>query len=63
MMPGGGSMVAANWKITLDTFRENYHFNFLHRKTLATYAYGGTLTFDAFGPHLRNCSSITVGWS
>ncbi len=50
--------VAANWKVTLDTFRENYHFNFLHRKTLATYAYGGTLTFDAFGPHLRNCSAV-----
>src|SRR5215472_15155434 len=38
--------VAANWKVTVDTFRENYHFNFLHRKTLAKYAYGGVLTFD-----------------
>ena len=26
--------------------------------TLAGYAYGGVLTFDAFGPHLRNCSAI-----
>lgn len=50
--------VKANWKVTLDTFRENYHFNFLHRKTLAKYAYGGVLTFDAFGPHLRNCSAL-----
>ena len=50
--------VNANWKVTLDTFRENYHFNFLHRKTLAKYAYGGVLTFDAFGPHLRNCSAL-----
>jgi phenylpropionate dioxygenase-like ring-hydroxylating dioxygenase large terminal subunit len=50
--------VNANWKVTLDTFRENYHFDHLHRKTLATYAYGGALTFDAFGPHLRNCSAI-----
>jgi phenylpropionate dioxygenase-like ring-hydroxylating dioxygenase large terminal subunit len=50
--------VAANWKVTLDTFRENYHFNYLHRRTLATYAYGGVLTFDAFGPHLRNCSAL-----
>lgn len=50
--------VSANWKVTLDTFRENYHFNFLHRKTLAKYAYGGVLTFDAFGPHLRNCSAL-----
>jgi choline monooxygenase len=50
--------VEANWKVTLDTFRENYHFNFLHRKTLAKYAYGGVLTFDSFGPHLRNASAL-----
>jgi choline monooxygenase len=50
--------VAANWKVTLDTFRENYHFNYLHRRTLKDFAYGGVLTFDAFGPHLRNCSAI-----
>lgn len=50
--------VAANWKVTLDTFRENYHFNHLHRRTLATYAYGGILTFDPFGPHLRNASAL-----
>ncbi len=50
--------VGANWKVTLDTFRENYHFNQLHRKTLSGYAYGGALTFDAFGPHLRNCSAV-----
>ena len=23
--------VGANWKVTLDTFRENYHFDYLHR--------------------------------
>ncbi|HEY3880543.1 MAG TPA: SRPBCC family protein [Trebonia sp.] len=50
--------VSANWKVTLDTFRENYHFNYLHRTTLAKYAHGGVLTFDAFGPHLRNCSAV-----
>ncbi|ROO86227.1 phenylpropionate dioxygenase-like ring-hydroxylating dioxygenase large terminal subunit [Actinocorallia herbida] len=50
--------VRANWKVTLDTFRENYHFDYLHRKTLATYAYGGVLTFDPFGRHLRNCSAL-----
>ncbi len=50
--------VGANWKVTLDTYRENYHFDYLHRDTLATYAYGGALTFDAFGPHLRNCSAL-----
>ncbi|GAB2831896.1 aromatic ring-hydroxylating dioxygenase subunit alpha [Actinocorallia aurea] len=50
--------VRANWKVTLDTFRENYHFDYLHKNTLATYAYGGVLTFDAFGRHLRNCSAL-----
>lgn len=50
--------VEANWKVTLDTFRENYHFDYLHRTTLRGYAYGGVLTFDAFGRHLRNCSAI-----
>ena len=50
--------VNANWKVTLDTYRENYHFNYLHRKTLAGYAYGGVLTFDAFGRHVRNASAI-----
>jgi choline monooxygenase len=50
--------VTANWKVTLDTFRENYHFDYLHRNTLKDYAYGGVLTFDPFGPHLRNCSAI-----
>jgi phenylpropionate dioxygenase-like ring-hydroxylating dioxygenase large terminal subunit len=50
--------VEANWKVTLDTFRENYHFNFLHKTTLATYAHGGALTFDPLGRHLRNCSAL-----
>lgn len=50
--------VAANWKTTLDTYRENYHFDYLHRDTLAQYAFGGTLTFDPFGPHVRNASAI-----
>ena len=50
--------VNANWKVTLDTFRENYHFDVLHKNTLAEYAHGGVLTFDPFGVHLRNCSAI-----
>lgn len=54
--------VGANWKVTLDTYRENYHFDFLHRTTLKDFAHGGVLTFDAFGRHLRNCSAVrTIG--
>lgn len=50
--------VGANWKVTLDTYRENYHFDYLHRDTLKSYAYGGVLTFDALGRHLRNASAL-----
>lgn len=50
--------VNSNWKVQLDTYRENYHFNYLHRTSLAEYAYGGALIFDAFGPHLRNSTAI-----
>jgi choline monooxygenase len=50
--------VGANWKVTLDTYRENYHFDYLHRTTLKDYAHGGVLTFDTFGRHLRNSSAV-----
>jgi phenylpropionate dioxygenase-like ring-hydroxylating dioxygenase large terminal subunit len=54
--------VGANWKVTLDTYRENYHFDYLHRTTLKDYAHGGVLTFDPFGRHLRNASAVrTIG--
>jgi choline monooxygenase len=49
--------IAANWKIALDTFAENYHFAYLHRDTLSTFAYGNLSTFDAYGRHLRNVSA------
>lgn len=51
-------LVAANWKVALDTFRENYHLDYLHRRTLGGYNYGGILAFDAFGRHLRNTSAV-----
>ena len=50
--------VNANLKVTLDAFRENYHFDYLHRTTLKDFAFGGVLTFDPFGRDLRNCSAI-----
>jgi ring hydroxylating enzyme alpha subunit len=54
-------MVNANWKVTLDTFRENYHFGYLHRNTLKGTHHPGILVFDAFGPHLRNSSgALTI---
>ena len=50
-------MVKANWKVTLDTFRENYHFGYLHRNTLKGTHHPAVLVYDAFGPHLRNSSA------
>jgi nitrite reductase/ring-hydroxylating ferredoxin subunit len=47
-------MVKSNWKVALDTFRENYHFAHLHRNTLKGTHHPFVLTFDAFGRHLRN---------
>jgi carnitine monooxygenase subunit len=45
--------IDANWKFTLDTFFESYHFQTLHAKTLATQSFGNVLIHDEFGPHQR----------
>jgi phenylpropionate dioxygenase-like ring-hydroxylating dioxygenase large terminal subunit len=45
--------VDANWKFTLDTFFESYHFQTLHSKSLAAQSFGNVLIHDAFGPHQR----------
>tara|TARA_B100000519_G_scaffold201360_1_gene216687 strand:- start:178 stop:1377 length:1200 start_codon:yes stop_codon:yes gene_type:complete len=42
-----------NWKLAIDTFGENYHFDVLHRDTLAPEIYGNLQTSDAFGNNYR----------
>ena len=42
-----------NWKLAIDTFGENYHFDVLHRKTLADDLRGNLQTHDTFGPNYR----------
>ncbi len=37
-----------NWKLAIDTFGETYHFNTLHRDTLAEFTYGNCQTYDTF---------------
>ena len=37
-----------NWKLGLDTFGETYHFDCLHRDTLAKGFYGNTLAYETF---------------
>lgn len=39
---------AMNWKLAIDTFGETYHFNTLHRDTLAHDFYGNVQMYDRF---------------
>ena len=41
--------VQANWKLSLDTFSEGYHFPVLHRETLGEVTLGNVMTYDRFG--------------
>jgi nitrite reductase/ring-hydroxylating ferredoxin subunit len=42
---------AMNWKLAIDTFGETYHFNVLHKDTLASDFYGNVQLYDTY---LRN---------
>ena len=42
-----------NWKLAIDTFGENYHFDVLHRNTLASDIRGNLQTHDTFGRNYR----------
>jgi phenylpropionate dioxygenase-like ring-hydroxylating dioxygenase large terminal subunit len=42
-----------NWKLAIDTFGENYHFDVLHRETLAPEIHGNLQTSDVFGLNYR----------
>jgi nitrite reductase/ring-hydroxylating ferredoxin subunit len=44
---------AMNWKLAIDTFGETYHFNALHRNTLAEQFYGNVQMYDTFGRNHR----------
>ena len=39
---------AMNWKLAIDTFGETYHFNVLHKNTLAESFYGNVQMYDTF---------------
>ena len=45
--------MALNWKLAMDTFGETYHFNTLHRNTLARDFYGNVQCYDTFGRNHR----------
>ena len=44
---------ALNWKLSIDTFLESYHFNTLHRNSIHPIFHANTGAFDGFGEHLR----------
>ncbi len=43
----------ANWKMAIDTFGENYHFDVLHKDSLAPEIRGNLQTHDTFGLNYR----------
>ncbi len=44
---------AMNWKLAIDTFGETYHFNTLHRNTLANDFYGNVQMYDTYARNHR----------
>lgn len=48
-----------NWKFAWDTYCENYHFAFLHSKTLSGYLVSRRQAVDFYGPHVRMVSALT----
>ena len=42
-----------NWKLAIDTFGENYHFDVLHKETLAPEIHGNLQTHDVFDLNYR----------
>jgi carnitine monooxygenase subunit len=42
-----------NWKLTVDTFFEGYHFSVVHRESVGDYAFGNLSAYDSFGSHQR----------
>ena len=54
--PYGASQVIRadiNWKLAIDTFGENYHFDVLHRNSLTSEFHGNLQTHDVFGLNYR----------
>lgn len=52
---GASQLIPANvnWKLAVDTFGENYHFDVLHRETLANDIRSNLQTHDIFGQNYR----------
>jgi phenylpropionate dioxygenase-like ring-hydroxylating dioxygenase large terminal subunit len=44
-----------NWKVVLDGYLESYHVGTAHQQSVLLSTMSNMATFDAFGPHMRNC--------
>jgi phenylpropionate dioxygenase-like ring-hydroxylating dioxygenase large terminal subunit len=55
LVPIGGDTyeTAMNWKLAIDTFGETYHFEKLHRDTLAPIFHGNVQLYDTYGRNHR----------
>ncbi len=51
--------IKGNWKVAWATFCENYHFAFLHQKTLSDYLIGRRQLVDFYGRNVRMVSALT----
>ena len=45
--------VDCNWKLAMETFGETYHFNSLHKDSLAAFFEGNVQCYDSYGQHHR----------
>ena len=52
-----------NWKLAIDTFGENYHFDVLHKETLAPEIFGNLQTNDVFGRNYRMVFALKGGFN
>lgn len=50
---GERSLAGPNWKIAMDGYIENYHFNVLHRETFGSFLLHDYAVYDEVGPHHR----------
>ena len=62
---GASQVIPANvnWKLAVDTFGENYHFDVLHRETLANDVHGNLQTHDIFEQNYRMVFANTYGFA
>jgi hypothetical protein len=47
----------ANWKVAFDGYLETYHFDVVHRNSLAPFIVGGRTAYEAYGPHMHLASA------